>query len=189
MQASSGRFIIQCMLKTAGAGGQPANQSNKRTIMKSSKPLFLLVALVCVALLGFAMYLQIVEEMQPCPLCVIQRYMFVLIAAFSLIAWSAPSPASRGSAALGLLSAIGGAGTAIWHLYVKAHPGVSCTTDPLETAINQLPTAKLLPQVFTADGFCSAPWPPVLGLQIPTWSLIWFIILGLALARLTFKRN
>ena len=156
--------------------------------MKSSKSVFLLVALVCIALLGFAMYLQIVEEMQPCPLCVIQRYMFVLVAAFALIGYFMPAPARRASAALGLLAALGGAGTAIWHLYVKAHPGVSCTTDPLETALNQLPTAKLLPQVFTADGFCSAPWPPVFGLQIPTWSLIWFVLLALVLLRQVFKR-
>ncbi|HZG21804.1 MAG TPA: disulfide bond formation protein B [Herbaspirillum sp.] len=155
--------------------------------MKSSKPVFLLVALVCAALLGFAMYLQIVEEMQPCPLCVIQRYMFVLVAAFSLIGACLPAAARRGSAALGLLAALGGAGTAIWHLYVKAHPGVSCTTDPLETALNQLPTAKLLPQMFTADGFCSAPWPPVFGLQIPTWSLIWFALLAVLLAVQAFK--
>ncbi|NUU04430.1 disulfide bond formation protein B [Herbaspirillum robiniae] len=157
--------------------------------MKSSKSVFLLVALVCIALLGFAMYLQIVEEMQPCPLCVIQRYMFVLVAAFSLIAYFMPAPARRGSAGLGLLAALGGAGTAIWHLYVKAHPGVSCTTDPLETALNQLPTAKAFPQMFTADGFCSAPWPPVFGLQIPTWALIWFVLLGLVLLRQVFARQ
>lgn len=163
----------------AGAG----HNLTKRTMMKSSKSVFLLVALVCVALLGFAMYLQIVEEMQPCPLCVIQRYMFVLIAAFSLLAYFMPPAARRGSTALGLLAALGGAGTAAWHLYVKAHPSVSCTTDPLETALNQLPTAKLLPQMFSADGFCSAPLPPVFGLQIPTWSLIWFVVLTLVLAR------
>ncbi|MBG7620854.1 disulfide bond formation protein B [Herbaspirillum sp. AP02] len=156
--------------------------------MKSSKPVFLLVALVCAGLLAFAMYLQIVEEMQPCPLCVIQRYMFVLVGVFALIGASLPAGARRGSAALGLLAALGGAGTAIWHLYVKAHPGVSCTTDPLETALNQLPTAKLLPQMFTADGFCSAPWPPVFGLQIPTWSLIWFAVLAVMLAVQAFKR-
>ncbi|MCI1012362.1 disulfide bond formation protein B [Herbaspirillum sp. C7C2] len=156
--------------------------------MKSSKPVFLLVALVCAGLLGFAMYLQIVEEMQPCPLCVIQRYMFVLVGIFALIGAGLPAGARRGSSALGLLAALGGAGTAIWHLYVKAHPGVSCTTDPLETALNQLPTAKLLPQMFTADGFCSAPWPPVFGLQIPTWSLIWFGVLAVVLAVQAFKR-
>ena len=53
--------------------------------MKSSKAVFLLVALVCAALLGVAMYLQIVEEMQPCPLCIIQRYMFMLVGVFALI--------------------------------------------------------------------------------------------------------
>ncbi|MCA1324259.1 disulfide bond formation protein B [Herbaspirillum sp. alder98] len=157
--------------------------------MKSSKSLYLLVALVSIALLGFAMYLQIVEEMQPCPLCVIQRYMFVLIAAFSLLAYFLPPSARRAGAGLGLLAAIGGAGTAGWHLWVKAHPGVSCGVDPLETSLNQILPAKLFPQMFSADGFCSAPWPPVFGLQIPTWALIWFVILGLVLARLAFKRR
>jgi disulfide bond formation protein DsbB len=157
--------------------------------MKSSKSLYLLVALISIALLGFAMYLQIVEEMQPCPLCVIQRYMFVLIAAFSLLAYFMPAGARRAGAGLGLLAAIGGAGTAGWHLWVKAHPGVSCGVDPMENSLNQILPAKLFPQMFSADGFCSAPWPPVFGLQIPTWALIWFVILGLVLARLAFKRR
>lgn len=157
--------------------------------MKSSKPVFLLVALVCAGLLGFAMYLQIVEEMQPCPLCVIQRYMFLLVGIFALIGAVLPASARRPSAALALLAALGGAGTAIWHLYVKAHPGVSCTTDPLETTLNHLPMVKLWPPMFTADGFCSAPWPPVLGLQIPTWSLIWFALLAIVLAVQAFKRS
>ena len=53
--------------------------------MKSSKSLFLSVALLCIALLGAALYLQIVEEMMPCPLCIIQRYLFVAIAIIAIV--------------------------------------------------------------------------------------------------------
>jgi hypothetical protein len=35
---------------------------------------------------------------------------------------------------LGLLAALGGLGTAGKHLYVLAHPGLSCGIDPMETA-------------------------------------------------------
>jgi len=157
--------------------------------MKSSKFTFLLIAVISVALLGVAMYLQIVEEMQPCPLCVIQRYLFAIIALISLIACCMPASARRPSAALGLLAALGGVGTAGWHLWVKAHPGTSCGIDPLETSLNQLLPARLFPQLFTADGLCAAPWPPVFGLQIPVWSLICFVILGLVLARLASKHG
>lgn len=38
--------------------------------MKKAKPVLLAVAFVSLALLAFALYLQHVENMQPCPLCV-----------------------------------------------------------------------------------------------------------------------
>lgn len=155
--------------------------------VKSRRNVFLTVALACLALLAFALYLQVVEEMQPCPLCIIQRYFFMLVAAFALAAAFLPERAGRVSVTLATLAATAGAATAIWHLYVRSHPSVSCSIDPLETALNQLPTARLWPQMFIADGLCSAPWPPILGLQIPTWSLIWFAILGLALVAQGFK--
>jgi len=53
--------------------------------MKSTKSSLLLVALICIALLGAALYLQIVQEMAPCPLCIIQRYLFAAIAIICII--------------------------------------------------------------------------------------------------------
>jgi disulfide bond formation protein DsbB len=42
--------------------------------------------------------------------------------------------------------------------------------------------------VFKADGLCSAPYPPILGLTIPQWALFWFVLLALALALLARRR-
>lgn len=144
--------------------------------MKTSKPILFIVALISFALLGIALYLQHVENMAPCPLCIIQRYAFAAIGILCLVFAILPRGMVKLGAGLGILAALGGAGTAGWHLWVKAHPNVSCGIDPLETSLNKIPTANLLPSLFKADGFCTTPYPPVLGLDIPQWSLIWFLI-------------
>src|SRR5450830_1833495 len=146
--------------------------------MKSSKSLFLSVALLCIALLGAALYLQIVEEMMPCPLCIIQRYIFAFL----------PPGSAKLGAGLGVLAALGGIATAGWHLWVQAHPGTSCGIDPLETSLNTIPTANMFPTLFKADGLCANPYP-FLGLSIPQWSLLWFAIIAILLARRVFKRG
>ena len=157
--------------------------------MKSTKSSLLLVALICIALLGAALYLQIVQEMAPCPLCIIQRYLFAAIAIICIIFAFLPAGTSKTGAGLGLLTALGGVGTAGWHLWVQAHPGTSCGVDPLETSLNTIATAKMFPLLFKADGFCSTPYDPILGLSIPQWSLIWFAILAIVLGRALFKRR
>lgn len=155
--------------------------------MKSSKVLLLSLAFACIALLGVALYLQIVEEMTPCPLCIIQRYLFAAIAITCLIFAWLPAATARTGAALALLLALGGIACASWHLWVQAHPGTSCGIDPMETTLNTIPTARLLPLLFQADGLCSIPYP-FLGLAIPTWSLICFALIGLVLARRVCRR-
>ena len=156
--------------------------------MKLSKSLLLFAALVCIALLAAALYLQYEKNMQPCPLCIIQRYAFAATALICIIFAFLPATAMRLGGALATLAALAGAGTASWHLYVVAHPGTSCGIDPMETALNTIPTAKLMPFLFNADGMCSTPYAPIFGLSIPQWSLIWFLLLALNLGRATLKR-
>jgi disulfide bond formation protein DsbB len=157
--------------------------------MKLSKSLLLFAAFISIALLGAALYLQYVEHMQPCPLCIIQRYAFAAIAVICIVFALLPAAAIRFGATLASLAALAGAGTASWHLWVMAHPGTSCGIDPLETTLNHIPTARLLPFLFNADGLCATPYPPVLGLSIPQWSLIWFLLLLLNLGRSALKRR
>ena len=156
--------------------------------MKTGKSLLLLAALTCFGLLGFALYLQHGLQMQPCPLCVIQRYVFAGVALACLIALLLPRGGARAVSVLAALGALGGAGVAGWHIYVKANPTVSCGIDPLETALNRIPTAELLPFLFKADGLCSADYAPILGLSIPQWSLVWFVILAIGLAWNSLRR-
>ncbi|MFC7297850.1 disulfide bond formation protein B [Herminiimonas aquatilis] len=157
--------------------------------MKKSKPVLLAVAFVSMALLAVALYLQHVEKMQPCPLCVIQRYAFAVVAIICLIAAFCKEATARVGAALAALASLAGAGVAGWHIYIKANPTVSCGIDPLETSLNTIPTAKLLPFLFQADGLCTTAYAPIMGLSLPQWALVWFIVIALFLLRTAFQKK
>ena len=154
--------------------------------MMHTRSLLLSIAIACVGLIGVALYLQIGLDMLPCPLCVIQRYLFLAIAAMCLIgAYGKP----KVGAGLALLAALGGLGTAGKHLYVLAHPGLSCGIDPMETMLNKIPTAVYMPLLFKADGLCEDALAPWFGLSIPQWSFLWFGLFTLALAWLLIRRR
>jgi protein dithiol:quinone oxidoreductase len=157
--------------------------------MKTSKPVLLIVGVVSLALVGFALFLQHVKGQMPCPLCVIQRYAFIALALVCFAFAALPRAATRFGAGVAALTALSGAGVAGWHVWVKAHPSVSCGIDPLETALNRYPTAEMLPFVFRADGLCSAEYPAILGLSNPQWSLIWFITFALILIWAALRRS
>ena len=147
--------------------------------MPRSRSILLTISLISFALVAVAVYLQLAHDMLPCPLCVIQRYAFLGIGIASLV--GALSGKIRAGAAVALLAALGGLGTVGKHLYVLANPGFSCGIDPMETALNKIPTATLMPWLFKAEGLCENATDGILGLSIPQWSAVWFVLLTLAL--------
>lgn len=157
--------------------------------MKNSKPVLLGVAAISLALLGVALYLQFVENMLPCPLCVIQRYAFAVVALICIVTAFLPRGAFKPGAVLAAFVSLAGGGVACWHIYIKAHPTVSCGIDPLETSLNTIPTARLMPFLFQADGLCTTEYPPIFGLSLPQWALFWFVVLAAVLLRAALRRN
>nr|WP_315394033.1 disulfide bond formation protein B [uncultured Duganella sp.] len=153
--------------------------------MNQSRSLLLFIAFVSFGLIAVALYLQHGLDMLPCPLCVIQRYLFLAIGFACLIGAYTRPKIGAGAA---LLAAIGGLYYAGDHLYVLAHPGLSCGIDPMETFLNKIPTATYLPFLFKADGLCEDALAPWFGLAIPQWSFLWFGIFALALAWALLRR-
>jgi len=156
--------------------------------MKNPKLLLVAVALGCFSLIGGAVYLQFGENMLPCPWCVIQRYGFTLVGLICLATAALPAGATRRGAGLGVLAALFGICAASWHLWVKAHPSVSCGLDPLETSLNHFFTANLLPFLYKADGLCTTEYDPILGLSLPQWSLLSFIGCAIVLGTIAFRK-
>ena len=135
-----------------------------------------LLGLICLALIGGALYMQIVLGEAPCPLCILQRYALLLIALFAFIGVAMPTRRSiTVCEVLVVLSAIGGIIAAARHVYILANPAVSCGLDVLQPIVDGLPLAAIFPLGFQVDGFCSTPYPPVLGLSLAQWALVAFV--------------
>ena len=147
--------------------------------MPRSRSALLAISLVSFALIGAALYLQHAKDMMPCPLCVIQRYLFLGVGIAALA--GALSGKLRAGAGVALLAALGGLYWVGKHLYVLANPGFSCGIDPMETTLNKIPTAEFLPWMFRAEGLCQDARDTLFGLSIPQWSAVWFVLLALGL--------
>jgi disulfide bond formation protein DsbB len=154
--------------------------------MPTSRRILLAIAAACITLVGAALYLQHAQHMLPCPLCVIQRYLFLAIAVCCLVGAVGGQP--KAGAGLGVLGGLGGMAVAGKHMYVLAHPGFSCGIDPMETVLNKIPTATALPWLFRADGLCEDARDTLLGLSIPMWSALWFAILTASLVWVLARR-
>jgi protein dithiol:quinone oxidoreductase len=143
---------------------------------------FAAFTLIPLALVAVALVLQHLKGQAPCPLCVLQRAGFLLVAVIALAA--AIQQPRRGGVAIYAaalaLAALSGLGIAIWHVWSLHHPKFGCGIDVMEQFVNNLPTANLVPWLFHASGDCTAPHDPILGLQVPEWSLTWFSLLFLA---------
>src|SRR5512134_1936354 len=81
--------------------------------LMTSRTAYALGFLTCLALLGFALYLQHYEQQDPCPLCILQRIAFLALAAVFLVA-AVHGPAKTGSMIYsGVLFVVAGVGAAI----------------------------------------------------------------------------
>lgn len=143
-------------------------------------------AALCVALLGYALYVQHGMFMMPCPLCILQRIAFAAMGVFFLAgALIGPKPGwlRKLTALLVALSAAIGAGIAIWHLRMQHLPPSevpSCSGMDLGYMLDAFPLQKVIEKVFTGSGECAVIDWTFLGVSMPGWTLLWYVGLGLA---------
>ncbi len=143
----------------------------------------LLIFISCSALLGFALYKQHVDYVDPCPLCVFQRLAFLWMGGFALLA-ALHNPARTGQrvyAALVVVGALFGAliaGRHIWMQYLPADQVPECGPG-LNYMLENFPLSQALASVLKGSGSCAQQKWSWLGLSMPMWTLAWFIGLGL----------
>lgn len=134
------------------------------------------LALVCVAMLSFGMYLQHVMGLEPCPMCIVQRYADFLVLFFAALVAASSIRALQLASTLGvLLFACGGAFVAARQSWLQWYPPevVSCGRD-LYGMIEAFPLQRVLPMVFKGSGDCSKVDWTFLGGSIANWSFVWF---------------
>ena len=153
---------------------------------------FAAIFLACASLIALAIYLQEELGLEPCPMCILQRYAFVAIGAVALAA-AIHGPrgiALKTYALLVTLLSIAGGGVAIRHSYLQHFPPKieACGTD-LEFLVNTFPISQALPKIFAGTGSCSKVDWTLLGLSIPEWAIVWFAIFIAAALWAAFLRK
>jgi protein dithiol:quinone oxidoreductase len=140
-----------------------------------------LVSLACVALLAFGLYLQHVLGLEPCPMCIVQRYALVLVAVVAGITAVAKSRGLliTGSGLLVLLSGFG-AFVAARQSFLQWYPPeiASCGRD-FYGMIETFPLKRAIPMIFKGSGDCTKIDWTFLGLSIANWSFLCFVAISL----------
>ena len=141
------------------------------------------LACFCFCILIGAGLLQHHENLELCPLCVIQRGFFLILTVFFLIgSLFTPLPsARRWYYTVALLLTVGGLITAAWHIHLQHVPpsdAISCGAT-LGYMFKVLPFTEVLRLVIQGTGDCGIVQWRFIGLSIPEWSAILFAILSI----------
>ncbi|MCS4502627.1 Disulfide bond formation protein B [wastewater metagenome] len=152
------------------------------TLVEHRRGLNLLGFGFCAALLAFAVYLEHVQGLEPCPLCIFQRVTFAALGLVLLVA-GLHAPRRGGGrvyAVLGLIIAAAGVGLALRHLWLQSLPPdqVPACGPGLNYMLETFPPMQALQMVLSGSGEC-AEVDRILGVSIPAWTLVAFVLTGI----------
>jgi len=137
----------------------------------------LAIALACFGAVIAALVSQHLFDMQPCPWCILQRLIFVLVGVLALGA-----AFGRGvlrvllSAAMLLLTLAGGAAALYQNLV--ASKSQSCNLTLADRIVSGLGVDRALPPVFEVRGSCADAAVKLAGVPYELWSLALFALIA-----------
>jgi protein dithiol:quinone oxidoreductase len=163
----------------------PSHFSDRQT-----RQLLGLIALGCIGLLVFGLYLQHVVGLEPCPMCIVQRYALVLVAVVAGVAAFMARPVAR-LWAVGLMGMLAGFGAfvAARQSWLQWNPPeiLSCGRD-FFGMIESFPLKRAIPMIFRGSGDCATIDWTFLGLSIANWSFLCFSAIALLALLLIVRR-
>ena len=125
---------------------------------KSGRTLFFLTTISCSSLLAFGYYLQFVEDLNPCPLCIFQRVCYIAIVAVSMAAGIHGSAKFRDFYALSIaiLAAVGGviAGRQVWLQHLPPTLRPECGPG-LDYMLRMYPFTDVITKTLQGTGDCA----------------------------------
>jgi disulfide bond formation protein DsbB len=131
-------------------------------------------------MLSYALYVQHQDFIDPCPLCVFQRLAFAWIGVVALLAFL-HNPGWLGQKLYGLLLSVGGltgisiAGRHLWLQSLPADEVPDCGMG-LNYMLDTMPFLQVLKEVLYGSGECAEVHWRFLGLSMPGWTLVWYIV-------------
>jgi disulfide bond formation protein DsbB len=145
-----------------------------------------LASAIGVGMLAFGLYLQHVVGLDPCPMCIVQRYALLLVV---LLAGLTALSGNRGVLFAGSVLMLGAAG---FGAFVAARqswlqwypPEVSSCGRDFYGMIETFPMQRAIPMIFNGSGDCAKIDWTFLGGSLANWSFValsFFILVALVL--------
>ena len=155
------------------------------------RQLFGLMALACIGMLAFGLYLQHVEGLNPCPMCIVQRYALIGVTLLALVGWRLKRPV--GFMVVGLLVTLMsgfGAFVAARQSWLQWYPPevVTCGRD-FYGMVENFPINRVVPMIFKGSGDCTKVDWTFLGGSIANWSFLCFCGIALTSLALVLARS
>lgn len=146
-----------------------------------------LAFLLAASAMATGYYVQHVEGIEPCPLCVVQRMAFIASGLVALLGalLGARARVALVFAVLADLIAATGLGVAAWHSWLIANPPewAQCGRG-FGWMLENNSLVALVPKLFKGEGDCLTVDWTLLGLNIPQWAVLVFlgmlVLIGLA---------
>jgi disulfide bond formation protein DsbB len=153
-------------------------------LLFTPRGLFAATGLAAVGLVAGGLILAHTMNLAACPLCILQRMLYLLLALEAIAAWKlAGSVLPRRAAALAMLvTTLTGVWIAAYQTWLQRWAkGVNCTADQpwWEAFVNW--AGSQWPLMFEASGLCSEAGWKFLGLSIAEWSLVAFTSMTIAM--------
>ena len=148
---------------------------------QTPRRLLALICAGCVAMLAFGLYLQHAQGLEPCPMCIVQRYALVLVAVVAGITTLSSKKGVLVSGSVLMLLASGfGAFVAARQSWLQWYPPevASCGRD-FYGMIETFPLKRAIPMIFKGSGDCTKIDWTFLGLSIANWSFFSFVVIAL----------
>ncbi len=144
--------------------------------------------------IGFALYLQHYQHLDPCPLCIFQRIGLIIMGAVALIA-ALHNPKSLWVrrfysllATLGILWSTAVAGRHVWLQHLPPEDVPACGPG-LDYWLEVFPLKSVVQKVLHGSGECAKVDWTFLSWSLPHWGLIFFAALLLVNLWLLFRRS
>jgi protein dithiol:quinone oxidoreductase len=159
----------------------------------SRRWLYLAGVAVVAGLFGFGLFLQYVLHLQPCPLCMVQRVVFIIIGALFLIAalHNAKQFGAKLYSILIVIASLGGVAVASRHIWLQSLPKdqVPACGPGLDYMLKHFPLSDVWQELLHGSGDCAEKVWSFLFLGIPEWSLVWYVLLGIFAVLVGWKKN
>lgn len=137
------------------------------------------VFLFCSGLILFGLWLEHTKGLEPCPMCITQRVLFIAVGTVALLATLHGSKGRVARIAYGVLMAVlaaTGAGVAARQSWIQHYPPPmdECGAD-FYYLIDTTPLARIVPEIFSGTGECTMRQWVFLGLSIAEWAFVCFV--------------